>query len=107
MSEYISLNIPPFMLGDTMTNDKSVSVQTREPRSDLTTSKSSLSLTSKAVISSLNFRPGVWVSPDNLLFLYRVMGELCTINKGTLASSDISTSIAPVPMVMNGFEVNI
>jgi len=52
-------------------------------------------------------RPGVWVSPDNLLFLYRVMGELCTINKGTLATSDINTSIATVPMVMNGFEVNI
>lgn len=78
-----------------------------EPRYDLTTSKRSLSLTSKALISPLNFRPGVWVSPDNLLFLYRVMGELCTINKGTLASSDISSSIAPVPMVMNGFEVNI
>lgn len=26
-------------------------------------------------------RPGVWVSPDNLLFLYRVMAELCSINK--------------------------
>ena len=49
----------------------------------------------------------MWVSPDNLLFLYRVMGELCTINKGILASSDINTSIATVPMVMNGFEVNI
>ena len=49
----------------------------------------------------------MWVSPDNLLFLYRVMGELCTINKGTLATSDINTSITTVPMVMNGFEVNI
>ena len=52
-----------------------------EPRYDLTTSKRSLSLTSKALIFSLNFRPGVWVSPDNLLFLYRVMAELCSINK--------------------------
>ena len=26
-------------------------------------------------------RPGVWVSPDNLLFLYRVTAELCSINK--------------------------
>ena len=64
-----------------------------EPRYDLTTSKRSLSLTSKALISPLNCRPGVWVSPDNLLFLYRVMGELCTINKGTLASSDISSNM--------------
>jgi protein tyrosine phosphatase len=26
-------------------------------------------------------RPGVWVSPDNLLFLYRVMAELCSIKR--------------------------
>ena len=34
------------------------------------------------MITQLPFlRPGVWVSPDNLLFLYRVMAELCSINK--------------------------
>jgi len=52
-------------------------------------------------------RPGVWVSPDNLLFLYRVMGELCTINKGALASSDISTNTSTLPRAITGFEVNI
>ena len=40
-------------------------------------------------------RPGVWVSPDNLLFLYRVMAELCSINK-----------ISEQPILAN-IEVNI
>eukprot|EP00092_Neocalanus_flemingeri_P005720 GFUD01006160.1.p1 GENE.GFUD01006160.1~~GFUD01006160.1.p1 ORF type:complete len:1193 (+),score=156.97 GFUD01006160.1:67-3645(+) len=40
-------------------------------------------------------RPGVWVSPDNLLFLYRVMAELCSINK---------TSDQPI---FSNIEVNI
>ena len=40
-------------------------------------------------------RPGVWVSPDNLLFLYRVMAELCSINK-----------ISDQPILSN-IEVNI
>ena len=55
----------------------------------------------------MNCRPGVWVSPDNLLFLYRVMGELCTINKGALSSSDISTNTSTLPRAISGFEVNI
>ena len=40
-------------------------------------------------------RPGVWVSPDNLLFLYRVMAELGSINK-----------ISEQPILAN-IEVNI
>ena len=44
-------------------------------------------------------RPGVWVSPDNLLFLYRVMAELCSINK--------QAAPAPDTKPINGFEVNI
>jgi len=39
-------------------------------------------------------RPGVWVSPDNLLFLYRVMAELCgikrTVAKNISSSSEIN-----------------
>ena len=46
-------------------------------------------------------RPGVWVSPDNLLFLYRVMAELCSINKITNSDSTETYSLIP------SFEVNI
>ena len=62
-------------------------------------------------------RPGVWVSPDNLLFLYRVMAELCSINKQHGANSLGSGSVngnagsdagtLTMPLIMNGFEVNI
>jgi len=31
-------------------------------------------------------RPGIWVSPDNLLFLYRVMAELCSIKRASQPS---------------------
>ena len=51
-------------------------------------------------------RPGVWVSPDNLLFLYRVMAELCSINKQP-ALPALAPAPAPDTKPINGFEVNI
>ena len=51
-------------------------------------------------------RPGVWVSPDNLLFLYRVMAELCSINKQA-ALPGPAPAPAPDTKPINGFEVNI
>ena len=37
-------------------------------------------------------RPGIWVSPDNLLFLYRVMAELCSIKRTVTKSSHLIAS---------------
>jgi len=36
-------------------------------------------------------RPGIWVSPDNLLFLYRVMAELCSIKRATIPTTGTRT----------------
>ena len=33
-----------------------------------------------------NHRPGVWVSPDNILFVYKVMEQLCSGKTGGVAN---------------------
>ena len=39
------------------------------------------SLTLTSVVQAVELsRPGVWISPDNLAFVYRVLAELCSIN---------------------------
>lgn len=37
-------------------------------------------------------RPGIWVSPDNLLFLYRVMAELCSIKRSLNKNNQLVAS---------------
>ena len=61
---------------------------------------------SSELIDPVNFysvRPGLWVSPDNLLFLYRVMAELCSINKPAANTTNLEESYSLIP----SFEVNI
>jgi len=54
-------------------------------------------------------RPGVWVAPDNLLFLYRVMAELCSIKKNGLApiNNALPVSVANDQPIFSHIEVNI
>ena len=41
-----------------------------------------------------NFRPGVWVSPDNILFVYRVMEQLCRVKTdGVIVTNNVMLDI--------------